>query len=99
MEQPQPGTQSPDMGSLSAFNSQQSQQQQSAPQEQQSSTARQLLSEMAPLNASLKKLAEQYPQMSKSVDSALQVLLKGFNEAVSQMQSPRDGEGNNPAYA
>jgi len=91
----------------------QGQQQQGPPQEQspslfggggagerpaQQSAAKQLTMEMAQIHSSLKGFAKAHPEMSESVDKAIQALVSGMNKSISTMQT-RESEGSQPAYA
>ena len=81
-----------DVGGVSLFGSQE--QQQAATQ----SAAKQLISEVASIHSSMKGLAKAHPEMSESIDKAMQLLTSGMTKAISTMQ-PKKSEGKQPAYA
>ena len=64
----------------------------------QQSAAKQLTMEMAQIHSSLKGFAKAHPEMSESVDKAIQALVSGMNKSISTMQT-RESEGSQPAYA
>lgn len=82
----------------SPSSSQQPQQQQQPQQSSQEPASRQLIAEMASVHSSLKSLAKSHPEMSESVDKAIETLKSGMSKAISQMQT-RGNEGNSPSYA
>jgi|SRR3977135_1810827 len=67
-------------------------------QQAQQSASKQLIQEMASTVSSLKGLAKAHPEMSESVDKAIELLKGGMTKAISGMQS-RGSEGSEPSYA
>jgi prefoldin subunit 5 len=60
------------------------------------SAARQLISEVAPINSALQQLAQSHPDLSQTIDQMLQLLKQGLMQSISQMQSPQPNQGGNP---
>lgn len=71
---------------------------QASQQQAQQSASKQLIQEMASSVSTLKGLAKAHPEMSESVDKAIEILKGGMTKAISGMQS-RGSEGSEPSYA
>lgn len=69
---------------------------QGSPQQPDDSAARQLISEIAPINSALMGLAQAHPEMAESIDQMLQLLKQAITQSLGQMQGGQ--EGGQPAY-
>lgn len=61
--------------------------------------SKQLIVEVTQIHSSLKGLAIAHPEMSQSIDVAIQALTEGMTRVVSTMMPSRESEGSQPAYA
>lgn len=79
--------------SSGVFGSMQFQQPQVASSNQESA-AMQLLTEVSQIRSQLKSMAQQYPGMSKDIDTAISAIENGLIAETSQMLPSRGSEGN-----
>lgn len=68
--------------------------QQPTQQSNQESAAMQLLTEVSQIRSQLKSMAQQYPGMSKDIETAISAIENGLIAETSQMLPSRGSEGN-----